>query len=581
TEYGYDLAGRPRCTAVRMNPDAWATPLADKCVPGPAHSIHGPDRISRSVHDAAGQLVESWDGVGTPLARREAAYGYNLAGERTGLVDARGFTAAMRYDGFGRQSRWVFPNPGSAATLNETDYEEYRYDPNGNRTWLRKRDGSVLTFDYDALDRMTRKTVPERAGLDPIHSRDVFYAYDLRGLQTKTRFDSLSGEGITNAWDGFGRLLWTNTNQGGQSRTLWFAYDADGNRTRITHPAGAAAFAYAHDGLGRMTMHHEISSAPGINDHVVRYWYKPTGERHSVVRGAGTIGFYTVHYYDSAMRPSVLANDLPVAGADMALEYGWNPAGQVASLWRSSDAYVWAGGIPGRSYAADGLNRYASVSGTAYSYDPNGNLTFDGSTSYAYDVENRLVGASGLNSAALVYDPLGRLFQTSGGAAGPTQFLYDGDALVAEHDGSGRIWIPEARSLSRACARASGRCRLAPVGPLAEPAEVAHQPTDHLPELGRKVQIAGQEPGRVLVEAFLASASRQHVDDVDALLRDLREIGRPKLAAVILVEALLGDVPPHPRGELGLLEAESLPLLLESFPEAHRIHRPIAESLPQ
>ena len=186
-------------------------------------------------------------------------------------------------------------------------------------------------------------------------------------------------------------------------------------------------------------MHHEISSAPGIDDHVVRYWYKPTGERHSVVRGAGTIGFYSVHYYDSAMRPSVLANDLPVAGADMVLDYGWNPAGQIASLSRNNDAYAWARPIPGRAYTADGLNRYTSVSGTAYSYDPNGNLTFDGSTAYAYDVENRLVGASGLMNASLVYDPLGRLFQVSSAATGTTQFLYDGDALVAEYDGSGSL----------------------------------------------------------------------------------------------------------------------------------------------
>jgi RHS repeat-associated protein len=37
----------------------------------------------------------------------------------------------------------------------------------------------------------------------------------------------------------------------------------------------------------------------------------------------------------------------------------------------------------------------------------------------------------------LVYDPLGRLFQTSGGAAGITQFLYDDDALIGEYDGGG------------------------------------------------------------------------------------------------------------------------------------------------
>ena len=36
----------------------------------------------------------------------------------------------------------------------------------------------------------------------------------------------------------------------------------------------------------------------------------------------------------------------------------------------------------------------------------------------------------------MVYDPLGRLFQVSG-ASGTTQFLYDGDALVAEYNGAG------------------------------------------------------------------------------------------------------------------------------------------------
>jgi RHS repeat-associated protein len=56
--------------------------------------------------------------------------------------------------------------------------------------------------------------------------------------------------------------------------------------------------------------------------------------------------------------------------------------------------------------------------------------------SFVYDAENRLVSASGAKTAALSYDPLGRLFQTSGGSAGTTQFLYDGDALVAEYDGA-------------------------------------------------------------------------------------------------------------------------------------------------
>lgn len=51
-------------------------------------------------------------------------------------------------------------------------------------------------------------------------------------------------------------------------------------------------------------------------------------------------------------------------------------------------------------------------------------------------MENRLVSASGVKNAALKYDPKGRLFEiTSAGIT--TQFLYDGDALVAEYNTSG------------------------------------------------------------------------------------------------------------------------------------------------
>jgi hypothetical protein len=34
----------------------------------------------------------------------------------------------------------------------------------GNRTSLRKRDGAVLDFQYDVLNRMTVKVVPDRFG---------------------------------------------------------------------------------------------------------------------------------------------------------------------------------------------------------------------------------------------------------------------------------------------------------------------------------------------------------------------------------------------------------------------------------
>jgi YD repeat-containing protein len=50
-------------------------------------------------------------------------------------------------------------------------------------------------------------------------------------------------------------------------------------------------------------------------------------------------------------------------------------------------------------------------------YDANQNLTNDGSRQFGYDGENRLTGTGGGGTTplALVYDPLGRLQQTTAG----------------------------------------------------------------------------------------------------------------------------------------------------------------------
>jgi YD repeat-containing protein len=127
----------------------------------------------------------------------------------------------------------------------------------------------------------------------------------------------------------------------------------------------------------------------------------------------------------------------------------YNPAGQIASRTLSNDGYAWTGhyGVA-RAYTTNGRNQYAQVDSTTasgpssetFGYDANGNLNSDatslGATTYDYDAENRLVSTS--NGAALSYDPLGRLFQISLGSS-TTQFLHDGDQIVAEYNDSGTM----------------------------------------------------------------------------------------------------------------------------------------------
>lgn len=104
-----------------------------------------------------------------------------------------------------------------------------------------------------------------------------------------------------------------------------------------------------------------------------------------------------------------------------------------------NDLYAWAAANASKTYVPNGLNQYGQVSGTTYGYDLNGNLTSDGSSTFSYDIENRLTGATGAKNAVITYDPLGRIFQTGGGTAGTTTFLYDGDALVARYDSTGAM----------------------------------------------------------------------------------------------------------------------------------------------
>ncbi|MET1110748.1 MAG: RHS repeat domain-containing protein, partial [Allosphingosinicella sp.] len=52
------------------------------------------------------------------------------------------------------------PPKTATGVADQNDYEQYLYDPNGNRVQLRKRDGKIIGYDYDALNRLSIKYMP-------------------------------------------------------------------------------------------------------------------------------------------------------------------------------------------------------------------------------------------------------------------------------------------------------------------------------------------------------------------------------------------------------------------------------------
>jgi RHS repeat-associated protein len=431
TQYSYDSRSNLECTARRMNPAVYASLPASACTLGTS-GTQGADRITRNVYDAASRLTHVQRAYGTALQQNYAAYTYSPNGRQTSVTDANGNKASMAYDGFDRQTAWNFPSPTTAGTVSATDYEAYTYDTNGNRLTLRKRDGRVITFAYDALNRMTSKTIPDGSGLPAWATRDVHYGYDLRGLQTFARFDSASGEGVTNSWDALGRLTSSTTTMGGVSRTLNHQYNAGGARTLMRYPDGGW-IQYNRDVLGRIYYTSMSSGAPGFHPQ-----YDPLGRRALVYSWNPAVGWdsKSSYGYDGQSRLATLYLDLAGASHDVTTTFAYNPASQVVDRTRTNAGYAFTRHVAvNRGYSVNGLNQYTAAGAVTFGYDANGNLISDSTGGYVYDVENRLVG--GPNGAALVWDPLGRLFQSSSNSHAATRYLYDGDALVAEYDASG------------------------------------------------------------------------------------------------------------------------------------------------
>lgn len=422
TQYSYDQFGRLECTAVRMNPAEFGSLPTSACTLDTEGS-QGPDRITKNTYDLAGQLLKVTEAVGTPAQVDEASYTYTSNGKRETLVDARGYRAQFVYDGHDRQTEWRFPDKVNPETVSSTDRELYQLDNNGNRTQLTKRDGQVIGYTYDLLNRMTAKNVPGTDG-------DVAYTYNSLGAQTSALFSSTS-QGISNDYDALGRLLWSETNMGGTARRLNYEYDPAGRRTRVTHPDPQPTpyyFTYEYDDASKLKAIKENGSTS-----LATFLYDTPSRLQQVTRPNNAATNYS---YDGVSRLATLAQDLNLTASDVTHTFAYNSASQILTRALSNDSYVFTALAPAsQSYSVNGLNQYTSIAGSTYQYDDNGNLTLEpgapSSTTYGYDVENRLISATGGKTATLKYDPLGRLYEVAG--ATTTRFLYDGDELVAEY----------------------------------------------------------------------------------------------------------------------------------------------------
>ncbi|HEY1561943.1 MAG TPA: RHS repeat-associated core domain-containing protein [Caulobacteraceae bacterium] len=419
-QMSYDPLNRPICLAERNNAVVFGSLPTSACVQS-AGGTAGSDHISQAVYDLAGQKLTETRGVGTPIQGLYGTWTYGGDGEVLTTLDANNNLTSNIWDGFNRLSKLEFPSRTlGAETSDPADVEAYSYDANNNRLTLTKRDGiTVITYGYDVLNRRTAKTFAA-----PWTADNVAYGYDLAGRPLSALYSNQGGTpGVAWTYDAAGRRISEATN----GLTLGFTYDSDSNPASLTWP-DTASVTFAYDPADRFgsVSNSAMSVAAG---------YDTLSRVNALTRPSST----SAVGYDKADRMASLAHVFSPTTGNETWTQGYTAGGQLAQATSSNGAWDWqAASKAAIATSVNGLNQNAAVGGTSWTYDANGNLTSDGVRTFGYDPENRLLTESGPITMTLAYDPTGRLEQSVINGT-TTGFLYDGDALVAEYNGSGSV----------------------------------------------------------------------------------------------------------------------------------------------
>jgi RHS repeat-associated protein len=397
-----------------------------------------------TTFDASGRVTETVDASG-----RSQTFTYDGAG-RTTEATYGGRTWKFAYDKAGRLIRTTLPSGKTASFVldargaplriaysDKTPAVSYTWDAAGRRTSM--TDGLGRTrFGYDAFDQLTSAgavsyrwdaagnlTGRTAAGHTESYTWDAVnrlssvaadgkplasYRYDVRrGTITTTQPGGLVK---TEQLDVRGRTTSLSIAQSGRPpRTMTSAYDAADNLTR-SDDSMAGKSSYSYDPLNRLTAAcYGVDQCTDDATDYIRYDYDANGNR----------------------------------------TWEKRPSGSTWSLYGSPNELQASLTTPANYPLDVPITR-------RYTYDPDGNLTFDGTTTYTWSAAGkpitsttagvettythtgdgrRATSTTGPQTTRYLWDPLSPQILSTTGPSQPTRYLY-GSGLLAQQTPSAR-----------------------------------------------------------------------------------------------------------------------------------------------
>lgn len=380
--------------------------------------------LTTYTYDTQGNLAT----VTNALNQTNTLSNYNAHGQPGTITDANGLVTALVYD---TRQRLITRTTGFGSATPQTT--TYNYDGVGQLTSVITPSGATYTYTYDAAHRLTDIT-------DGIGNH-IHYTLDVMNNRTQEQiFDAANNvvQSHSRTFDALNRLY---QDIGAVNQTTTYAYDANGNLTRVTDPLNRQTN-QTYDALNRL-----ITSTDAANG-LSRYGYdaidqlvKVTDPNNLITQyqrnGLGNLNVQispdtgtTINSYDAAGNLKLRAD-----AKGQQANYSYDALNRVTGI-----TYT---GLPAQSISyqydqgTNGIGRLTNITDvtgtTTYSYDTFGHLISDTkqlhgatyTTSYAYDTQGRLASITYPSGRVVSYsfDAMGRINQISTTANTVTRIL--------------------------------------------------------------------------------------------------------------------------------------------------------------
>ena len=412
--------------------------------------------------DALGRAVNTFEPDSTNALTWETDTSYDVFNNAIGITQKGGSTIStdwrtrtFAFDGLSRLTQSVAPESGTTNYFYTTSSGVLCTGDVTQPCRVTDARAITKTFSYDALNRLAGKTYSDSTPA-------VSYLYDQTSFNGLTisngnglRTGMTDGSGST-AWsyDSMGRALARQQTISGVTKSIGYTYNLDGSAATMTYPSGRV-YTYAYNNAGEIAS--LVDAIHGIN-FFTGGQYAPPGLLTGGVHGAAT-GWNAItlaNTYNNRLQPTRFLVTSPVPSTLLDLTYSYDQGsgknnGSVVQIDNGRDstrsvqytydqlnrlgsAKTYSAVTWGDSYTYDAWGNLLQknvIQGTAenltltvnnknqvatFTYDPDGNVTSDGSVTMTYDAEGRMITASGGTfNDTYIYDGDGRRVKKSDG----------------------------------------------------------------------------------------------------------------------------------------------------------------------